>query len=549
MHMDGRLIIGNERFETPEKIASINPSNLEALGEVCLASHEECQKAILHAKEAFPLWQSLPVREKKEIFKKAKKTLLRRSSEVARTITLEKGSPFTESLSVEVLGSLEALDYYASAIQKKLRSKKATHHVAFFSSKKSSFQFQPFGVTLVISPWNFPFLIPFCDILSAMTAGNTVIFRPSTSTPFAALLIGEILIEAGLPPGVLNIVPSKVSTAEGMITNPEIQTILFTGSISTGKRIMELASRNLTNIVLELGGKDPMIVLKDADIKRASRGAVWGAFMNCGQSCASVERVYVAKEIADQFVESVLNLTRKLKVGNPLEPGTDMGPMANLSQLEVVEDHIKEATSQGAQVLWGGNRIKSSPGYFLEPTVLTHVNHSMKIMKEETFGPVLPVMCFSEPDEALSLANDCRYGLTASIWTEDKKMAKRMAERIETGSVTINDHMFSFVEPGAIWGGIKQTGIGRSHGDFGLLDLVNIKYVSLDFIKKKNQLWWYPYDAVLAKILEKSLILFHHDRLLKKTKAALSLLSCWSRIVEGSPIRNLIKMAPRLFKK
>jgi len=523
MHMDGRLIIGNKRLETPEKITSINPSSLEAVGEVCLASQEESQKAVLAAKEALPLWQSLPPGGKKEILKKAKKILLRRSNEVAHIITLEKGSPFTESLSVEVLGSLEALDYYASALKKTLRSKKAKHHVAFFSSKKSSFRFEPSGVTLVISPWNFPLLIPFCDILSALTAGNTVIFRPSTSTPFVALLIGEILIEAGLPPGVLNIVPSKVSIAEAMITNPEIQTIIFTGSVSTGKRIMELASRNLTNIVLELGGKDPMIVLKDADLERASRGAIWSAFMNCGQSCASVERVYAAKEIVDKFVEKVLNLTRKLKVGNPREPGIDMGPMANLSQLEVVEDHITDATSKGAQILWGGNRIKSSPGYFFEPTILTNVNHSMKIMKEETFGPVLPIMCFSEPDEALSLANDCLYGLTASIWTKDKKTAKRMAERIEAGSVTINDHMFSFVEPGAIWGGIKQTGIGRSHGDFGLLDLANIKYISLDFIKKKRQLWWYPYDASLTKILEKSLILLHHDRLINKAKAMLSL--------------------------
>ncbi|UCC38425.1 MAG: aldehyde dehydrogenase family protein [Candidatus Aminicenantes bacterium] len=547
--MDGRLIIGNERFETREKITSTNPATLEPVGEASLASAEESEKAILAAKEAFPLWQSLPSKEKKEIFKSAKRILLQRSSEVANIITLEKGSPYTESLSVEVLGSLEALDFYASALKKSQRSKKARHYVAFFSSKKSSFRSQPLGITFVISPWNFPFLIPFYDILSAITAGNTVIFRPSTSTPLVALLIGEILIEAGLPPGVLNIVTSKVSIAEQMITNPEIQTIMFTGSVSTGKRIMELASQNLTNIVLELGGKDPMIVLKDADLERASCGAIWGAFMNCGQSCASIERVYVAEEIADKFIEKVLILTRKLRVGNPIEPGIEIGPMVTLSQLEVVEDHIKDATSNGAQILCGGERIKSAPGNFFEPTVLTNVNHSMKIMKEETFGPALPIMCFSEPDEALALANDCQYGLTASVWTRDKKMAKRMAERIEAGSVTVNDHMFSFVEPGAIWGGIKQTGIGRSHGDFGLLDLVNIKYVSLDFIKKKSQLWWYPYDSSLPKIIEKSITLLHHDRLAKKAKTAFSLLPYWQRIREGNSVQNIIKIANRFFKK
>lgn len=271
--------------------------------------------------------------------------------------------------------------------------------------------------------------------------------------------------------------------------------------------------------------------------------------MNSGQSCASVERVYVNEEIAEEFTERVLNLTKKLKVGNPLEPGIDMGPMATLPQLQVVEAHITDARSKGAQVLYGGKRIKNVPGYFLQPTVLSNVNHSMKIMQEETFGPVLPIMSFSKPDDALTLANDSRFGLTASIWTKDKKMAGWMAERIEAGSVTVNDHMFSFSEPGAIWGGIKQTGIGRSHGLFGLRELVNVKFVSLDFIKKKTQLWWYPYDTSLPKILEKSLILFHHDRLNKKAKALLSLLPYWSHIKAGSPVKNFIKSLPRFFRK
>jgi succinate-semialdehyde dehydrogenase/glutarate-semialdehyde dehydrogenase len=199
---------------------------------------------------------------------------------------------------------------------------------------------------------------------------------------------------------------------------------MFTGSVSTGKRIMELASQNLTNIVLELGGKDPMVVLKDADLDRASRGAVWGAFMNTGQSCASVERVYVAREIAEEFTEKVLEHAKKLKVGNPLEPGVEIGPMATHSQLKVVEEQIEDSVKKGAQVLYGGEKIESLPGYFFQPTVISKVNHSMKIMQDETFGPTLPIMTFSEPEEAVSLANDSRFGLTASIWTRSKKMAQ-----------------------------------------------------------------------------------------------------------------------------
>jgi len=547
--MDGRFIIDNRRVESQEKMTIKNPATLEPLGEACLASSEDCREAILSARRAFNPWKDLSLAEKKKIFQKAKKILLQRSSEAARLITLEKGSPLPESLSVEILGCLEALDYYAHNLEKLSRPKKVTPHVSLFSYKKSSYQFHPLGVSLIISPWNFPFLIPFLDILSALAAGNTVVFRPSTSTPFVAFLIGEIFIEAGLPSGVLNVVNCRVPQAEEMITNQVIQTILFTGSVPTGKRIMELASRNLTNIVLELGGKDPMIVLKDADLERASQGAVWAAFMNCGQSCASVERVYVAREVEDQFMQRILDLTRKLKVGNPLEPGIDMGPMANLKQLEVVEDHIRDAREKGAQILSGGKRLEYLPGYFFMQTVLSKVDHSMKIMQEETFGPVLPVMSFSDPEEAVTLANDCRYGLTASVWTQDKKMASWMAGRIEAGSVTVNDHMFSFTEPKAIWGGIKQTGSGRSHGPYGFLELVNIKFVSLDFLRKKRQLWWYPYSSTSSRLMEKSLILFHHERLKEKIKAAFSLASQWPMLKEGTSLKNFITIGRRLFRK
>jgi acyl-CoA reductase-like NAD-dependent aldehyde dehydrogenase len=547
--MDGRLIIGKNRVETKEKIQSFNPATLEAVAEASLASAEECRQAVQEAKSAYPLWKELSSEKKREIFQRAKKIILQTSSEVARLITLEKGSPFPESLSVEIMGSLEALDYYCQCLSKSLKPKRTRHQVVLFFHKKSSYHFQPLGVTLIISPWNFPFLIPFYDILAALAAGNTVVFRPSTSTPLVGLLIGDILLKAGLPPGVLNIVNCKVAQAEGLILSPDVETVMFTGSVATGKRIMELASKNLQNIVLELGGKDPMIVLKDADLERASRGAVWGAFMNTGQSCASVERVYAAREIAAEFIEKVVDHTKKLKVGNPLEPEVDLGPMANPSQLAVVEEHVADAVRKGAKLLYGGKKIADLPGYFFQPTVLSEVNHSMKVMQDETFGPLLPVMTFSRPEEAVSLANDSRFGLTASIWTRSKKAASWLAERIEAGTITVNDHMYSFNEPNAIWGGVKQTGKGYTHGQFGFQRLINTKYISLDFAKKKTQTWWYPYSASWLKILDKSFVLFYHDRLYKKIKAALSLLSYWSRINAGSPILNFIKGIPRILRK
>ncbi len=547
--MDGKLIIRNERIETSEKKVSLNPATLDPVGEACLASSRECREAILAAKEAFPIWKALTLQRKQEIFFEAKKILLRRSEGAAHLITIEKGSPLPESFSGEIFSSLGALDYYARNLNKLLKPKPLKHTVSLFLHKKSSFRFDPLGLTLIISPWNFPFLITLYDVMSALTAGNTIVLRPSSTTPFTGLLIGEIFIEAGLPAGVLNVVNCKIPQAEEMITNPDVQTVMFTGSVSTGKRIMELASQNLTNVTLELGGKDPMVVCKDADLERAARGAVWAGFMNCGQSCGSVERVYAAQEIADEFTERVVDLTKTIKVGNPLEPDVDMGPMATLSQLEIVEEHIREAKEKGAQILWGGQRIKNLPGYFLQPTVLTRVDHSMKIMREETFGPTLPIMTFSDPDEAVALANDSSLGLTASVWTRSKKTASWMADRIEAGSVTVNDHMFSFVEPGAIWGGIKQTGKGRSHGPYGLQELVNVKLVSFDFLKKKTQIWWFPYDKGLYPILKNSATLFHHDRIREKWKALFSLSSFLKRISEGSPLTNFMKSLPRFIKK
>jgi succinate-semialdehyde dehydrogenase/glutarate-semialdehyde dehydrogenase len=546
--MDGRLIIRNERLETAEKLVSENPATLEPLGEVSLASQALCDRAVLAAKEAFPVWRDLATDVKREILKKAERILAGRAAEAARLVAAEKGSPYSESLAVEVFGSLQALGYYAENQGRLLRPHRAKHHVMLFYNKKSAFHFHALGPTLVISPWNFPLLIPFCDVLSALTGGNTVVLRPSTTTPFTALFLGQVFVEAGLPPGVLNVVPCRVPQAETMITHPGIQTVMFTGSVGVGKRIMELASRNLTNLTLELGGKDPMIVLEDADLERAARGAVWTAFMNCGQSCGSIERAYVDRRIVEPFTARVVELVARVKVGNPLEPGVDMGPMANAGQLKIVEEHLADAKAKGARLLFGGRRLTTLPGYFVEPAVLDRVDHTMKIMTEETFGPTLPIMPFDRLEEAVALANDSRYGLTASVWTRSRKRASWFAERLEAGTVTVNDHMFSFVEPRAIWGGIKQTGMGRSHGPYGLHELVNIKYVSMDFLRRPSQTWWFPYDRGLERILENTVAAYHGDGLGRRLGAVAALRPEIGRIVKTSSIWNYARSLPRIFK-
>ncbi|MBP1660491.1 MAG: Aldehyde Dehydrogenase [Candidatus Aminicenantes bacterium] len=547
--MDGRLIIRNERVATGVTLVSENPATLEPVGEVSVASRELCHGAVQAAKDAYPLWRWLDPREKRAIFKRAENILARRASEAARLIAMEKGSPYPESLAVEVFGALQSLNYYGENQGRLLQSHRAGHHAPLFFHKSGRFHFHPLGPTLIISPWNFPFLIPVCDILSALTGGNTVVLRPSTSTPLTALLIGEVFVEAGLPPGVLNVVVCRVPEAEAMITDPDVQTVMFTGSVGIGKRVVELCSRNLTNVTLELGGKDPMIVLPDADLERAARGAVWTAFMNCGQSCGSIERVYVARKAADQFTARVVELAREVRVGDPLEDGVDMGPMATAGQLKAVEEHIADARAKGASIPAGGGRVAGRRGHFIEPTVLVGVDHSMRCMSEETFGPTLPVMVFDDDEQAVALANDSDYGLTASVWTRNRKRAAWFAERLEAGSVTINDHMYSFVEPRAIWGGIKQTGMGRSHGPYGLHELVNIKYVGTDYLKKKSQTWWFPYDQGLPEIMEKAITLFHGRGRTAKLRAAWGLRREFRRLNDTSPLLNYVLALPRMLRK
>jgi succinate-semialdehyde dehydrogenase/glutarate-semialdehyde dehydrogenase len=329
----------------------------------------------------------------------------------------------------------------------------------------------------------------------ALMAGNAVVLKPSELTPLVGDAIKRLFAGAGFPEGVFEVVQGDGSTGAALVDST-VDKIFFTGSVRTGKRIAEAAAKRLLPVVLELGGKDPMIVCEDAPFERTVKGAVWGAFANCGQVCASVERLYVVEPIADKFISSVVDEVKKLRQGPPSGCTTDIGPLINQSQLNIVTEHIADAVARGARVLTGGRRRDDLEGYFFEPTVLVDVNSSMKVMTEETFGPVLPIMVVKDEEEAIREANNSRYGLLASVWTKDNERGRRIARRIEAGSVIVNDALYTHGAAQTPWFGVKESGLGVTHGSAGLYEFVRMKHVNWDLMPLKSDWWWFPYTDV-----------------------------------------------------
>jgi acyl-CoA reductase-like NAD-dependent aldehyde dehydrogenase len=308
-----------------------------------------------------------------------------------------------------------------------------------------------------------------------------------------------VLARAGLSDGLLQIVTGDGSTGAALV-EAGVDKIMFTGSVPTGKRVAAAAAKHLTPVVLELGGKDPMIVLRDASLANAARGAVWGAFANSGQACASVERCYVHESLAPEFIAAVVAETRALKQNPGIEDDCDIGAMSSERQLRIVDDHVKDAVRRGARILTGGQRAANLQGSFYEPTVLTAVDHSMAIMREETFGPVLPIMTFKTEAEAIRLANDSVFGLTASVWTTDIARGKRLAEQIEAGTVMLNEVVYTHAVAQTPWGGVKQSGFGRTHGRMGLLEMVSPRHIHVNRFAFLPDLWWFRYSPFAGKL-------------------------------------------------
>jgi succinate-semialdehyde dehydrogenase/glutarate-semialdehyde dehydrogenase len=485
--------------ENQREIVSYDPGTGAEIGRAPLSSAEEVKAAVERARAAQPSWAKLSFRERRRVILRARQLLLDDADEIAQLISRETGKPAAEALAMEIVPTLDAMHYFAHAAEHLLRAQKIDIGQYGLMGRSSRLIFKPLGVVGIISPWNFPLATPAQEIVMALMAGNAVVLKPSELTPLIALKLAELFERAGLATGLLEILTGDGSTGAALI-DARVDKIMFTGSVATGKRVAEAAAKYLTPVVLELGGKDPMIVLEDADINNAARGAVWGAFANSGQACASVERCYVQESIADKFIERIVAETKALKQGLGSDPVIDVGSMSNERQLQIVSDHVEDAKARGAHVLTGGRRATNLRGLFYEPTVLTDVDHRMTIMRDETFGPVLPVMTFKTEAEAIDLANDSLYGLTASVWTRNISRGQRIAALVHAGTVMVNEVVYTHGIAQTPWGGIKESGYGRTHGRMGLLELVNAQHVHVNRITFLPDLWWFSYTEDATRL-------------------------------------------------
>jgi len=506
-------------IQSGSQFAVHNPATQEIIGALPNLTANQITDAVSKANAAQSRWAATPVRERLRILTRFAELLCDQKDAVASVISREAGKPEAEALSTEILVVLDTVKYLANHVPAFLKPETIAHGNPIMKLKAGKLLREPYGVVGIISPWNYPFSLPSVQTLTALATGNAIVLKPSEFTPFSSLELEKLLRAAGLDPDLLQVVTGDGAAGAALLA-AKIQKVVFTGSVATGKRVAQAAAARLLPVVLELGGKDPMIVLEDADIDVASSAAVWGAFMNAGQTCLSVERCYVHESIYPKFLEACVTKTGKLRIGHshPLrrdqssenalnvaqrmghpEQEIDIGPMIHERQLRIVQSHVDDAVTRGARLLAGGKPLPKLGPSFFAPTILADVDHSMTIMREETFGPVLPICSFKTEDEAVELANDSEFGLAASIFTGNRKRGEALARRIDAGTVMVNDVIACFGISEAPHGGVKASGIGRTHGRFGLEEMVWPKYVDSDRLPRMKKLWWYGYGPAFAQ--------------------------------------------------
>jgi acyl-CoA reductase-like NAD-dependent aldehyde dehydrogenase len=498
-----------QESHSPSVVECINPATGDKIGEVAMSSAADMEEAIARAAEAQRQWAALGFAERKRFIYDLRAEFARSATELKDTICQSTGKPQQEAIA-EVFNACDALTYFANNAKRFLKDESVS--LRYLKNKKCIKTYYPLGVVGVISPWNAPVSLSMTPAAAALAAGNAVVLKPSEQTGLVGEAIAQIIARSGLPKDVFIVVQGDGRVGAALASSSRIGRIVFTGSAQNGRRVAQAAAANLTPVTLELGGKDPLIVLPDADLERAANAALWGAFQNAGQICMSVERAYVHKDVADRFIDLAVNKVRGLTIGHHSSGDRDLGSLSNARQLAIVEEHLADALKLGAQVKVGGKRVPGK-GMFFEPTVLTHVTHEMKIMRDETFGPVLPIVVVSSEDEAVTLANDCSYGLSSAIFSKNTKRALALAHRIESGAVNVNDVMINGGMLEAPFGGVKESGLGRIHGPEGLRSFCNTRVLTTSrWPVLKREMQWFPYRPRFTNILTSAIRFFFGKR-------------------------------------
>jgi succinate-semialdehyde dehydrogenase/glutarate-semialdehyde dehydrogenase len=458
-----------------ERISVLDPATGQVFAEVESASVEDGLSAVASAYEALPAWSSTSPRERGEILRRTFEIMTQRQQEIAELIVRENGKALSDAIA-ETRYAAEFFRWYAEeavrAIGEVSRAPSGANRIVVLM--------QPIGVSVLVTPWNFPAAMATRKIGPALAAGCTVVLKPASDTPLTALAIAAILEEAGVPPGVVNVIPSSRSgkVVGAMLHDPRVRKLSFTGSTEVGRVLLAQAADCVVSSSMELGGNAPFLVFDDADIDAAVQGAMIAKMRNGGQACTAANRFLVQKGIAPAFVQRFTEAMRAVKVGNGLESGVGLGPLINATAVNTVQGLVDEAIGAGARALTGGRRIEG-PGYFYPPTVLDRVPHSARILRQEIFGPVAPIVEFTDEEEAIALANDTEYGLISYLYTSDLKRGLRVAERLEAGMIGLNRGLVS--DPAAPFGGVKQSGLGREGSHDGLMEFLEKKYVAVEW--------------------------------------------------------------------
>ncbi|HYL86294.1 MAG TPA: aldehyde dehydrogenase family protein [Candidatus Angelobacter sp.] len=479
-----------------DTLSSINPATGEVLAQIEKTPPAKVKEIVARARDAQFEWAKVAIRERCRLLRELCQRMMASRNELADAVARESGKPRVEALFADIFVSLDSAHYWSKNAVGTLRPQRVPHHSLAAKAKSGYLLFDPLGVVAIISSWNYPLAIPLSQIIPAVVAGNAVVCKTSDFTPQCGALVERLFTDAGFPKNVVTIVQGAGEVGQALIdASPD--KVMFTGSVATGKRVAEACAKKLIPSVLELGGKDAMIVLADADLEIASKAAVWGSYTNCGQVCLSVERLFVEQAAADRFAALCVEKTKKLRLGPGSDPATDVGPLIRPQHVQRMSELVRDAVVRGARVLCGGNPREDLGPNFFEPTVITGVDSSMRLFQEETFGPILAIKTVSDAEEAVLRANESPFALAASIWTRNAQRGEALARRLRAGAVMVNDAISYFAIAEAPHGGCGLSGWGRTHGKEGMLELVQTKYVDVDRLPGSEKPWWYRYGERL----------------------------------------------------